>query len=154
MPDISFPPYTFIPGRTPHPHSPEGHSYRVEHRPAEPIDPPDWRTSRAYLHGLDLFNAQFFWEAHESWEGLWLACGRRGPVAEFIKGLIHLTAAGFKHLEGIPAGVRSHATRAAELFRAVEAPVFMGLRIADLVAVAEGVVKEGWPATPPLLIPQ
>jgi uncharacterized protein len=154
VPEVPLPPYTFVPGRTPHPHSPAGHSFGVEAGPVEPLDPERWRDHRAYLLGIDLFNAGFFWEAHEAWEGVWLACGRRGMIADFIKGLIKLAAAGVKHLEGKPAGVKSHAGRAAELWRAIRADVFLGLRVGELVGLADEVRARGWPAAPPLLLPQ
>jgi Domain of unknown function (DUF309) len=51
--------------------------------------------SREYLHGIDLFNHGFYWGAHEAWEGLWVACGRRGPTATYLQAL-NLAAAGFK----------------------------------------------------------
>ena len=65
---------------------------------------------------MALFNAGYYWEAHESWESLWHAHGRRGPTAELLQGLIKLAAAGVKVREGRPAGVRTHASRAARLF--------------------------------------
>ena len=61
-----------------------------------------------YRYGADLFNAGFFWEAHEAWEGLWLAHGRKGPVARVVQALIKLAAAGVKIREGQPAGARTH----------------------------------------------
>ncbi|HEY7155371.1 MAG TPA: DUF309 domain-containing protein [Gemmataceae bacterium] len=154
VPDEPFPSYTFVPGRAPHPRSdPVGHSFGVEDKVVSPLDPERWRESRTYLYGLDLLNAQFFWEAHEQFEGLWLACGRRGVVADFLKGLIKLAAAGVKHLEGRPDGVKSHASRAAELWSGVGAEVFLGLNVTDLVRIAHEVHENGWPATPPLLTP-
>ncbi len=61
----------------------------------EPPDPEEWRACRNYLYGIDLFNHGFYWEAHEAWEGLWVACGRRGPTATYLQAL-NLAAAGFK----------------------------------------------------------
>jgi hypothetical protein len=119
LPDVPFPPYSFAPGRSPHPVSdPAGHSFGVTHRP-EPFDPDQWHRHRDYLRGHDLFNHGYYWEAHEAWEGLWHACGRRGPVADLLKGLIRLAAAGVKAREDRPAGVASHAAAAAGLFRRV-----------------------------------
>ena len=46
-----------------------------------------------------------------------MAEGRTGKVADILKGLIKLAAAGVKAREGKPAGVRRHARRAEELFR-------------------------------------
>lgn len=77
----------------------------------------NWAASEAYLRGVELFNAGYYWEAHEAWEPLWLAHGRRGAVAGVLQGLIKLAAAGVKIREGRPAGARSHAARAALLFQ-------------------------------------
>ena len=61
-----------------------------------PIVADGWALSPAYLRGVELFNAGYYWEAHESWEALWHAHGRRGPTAGVLQGLIKLAAAGVK----------------------------------------------------------
>src|SRR6059058_753307 len=120
VPDEPFPPYAFVPGRSPHPVSdPAGHSFGARPETPPRIEPDSWPTNRTYLYGIDLFNAGYFWEAHEAWESLWHVAGRRGRIADFLKGLIKLAAAGVKHREGKPPGVTSHAGRAAELWRAI-----------------------------------
>jgi hypothetical protein len=81
-----------------------------------PIQDDDWADSVAYLRGVALFNGGYYWEAHEAWEPLWLAHGRRGPVAAAIQGLIKLAAAGVKVRERRSPGAASHAGRAAALF--------------------------------------
>jgi hypothetical protein len=112
------PPYAYVPGsRWPHPtRSPEGHLFGTEHPTVHPIDQDRWESSSEYKRGIDLFNAGYYWEAHEAWEGLWHAQGRRVPTAEVLQGLIKLAAAGLKVREGRPGGVRTHACRAAVLF--------------------------------------
>lgn len=155
LPDEPLPPYAFVPGRFPHPFSdPAGHSYHSVRAQPDVPDADNWRASRAFVRGVDLFNHGFYWEAHESWEGLWHACGRRGVLADFLKGLIQLAAAGVKHREGMPQGVTNHARRAAELWRAMGQECLLGLRIAELIELMERVVLRGWPETPPLLLPQ
>lgn len=153
--DLPLPPYTFIPGKRPHPHSdPAGH--RFQPPPATVPEPATWRQCQGYVYGIDLFNHGYYWEAHEAWEGAWNAASRRGTTAEFLKALIQLAVAGVKHLEGIPEGVAKHARRAAELCRDVAAcgdDVFLGFRIETLIALAEAVRRKGWPATRPLLVP-
>jgi len=67
---------------------------------------------------VELFNAGYYWEAHEVWEGLWHAFGRQGAVADVVKALIKLAAAGVKVRERQEHGVRTHAGRAAKLFAA------------------------------------
>jgi uncharacterized protein len=112
------PPYSYVPGGPwPHPNSsPQGHSFgRKVSRVASPVE-----TSGAippqFLRGIALFNAGYYWEAHEVWEALWHAYGRHGVLADVIKALIKLAAAGVKVREGQDHGVRIHAGRAAELF--------------------------------------
>ena len=114
----SLPPYSYVPGGPwPHPTAaPQGHSWGLAKTPVDPILGDDWASSPAYLRGVALFNAGFYWEAHESWEALWHAHGRRGPTACVLQGLIKLAAAGVKVREQRPGGVRTHASRAAILW--------------------------------------
>ena len=125
LPEIDFPPYTYVPAQTPHPVSdPGGHQFGLE--PEQPattdFSPDQWLRSRDYLHGIDLFNHGYYWEAHEAWEAVWHAAGRSGPTADLLKGLIKLAAAGVKTRAGSLAGRRRHCRRAAELFRQAESP--------------------------------
>lgn len=159
-PEVPLPPYAHVPGRTPHPVSdPAGHMAGRQPAPLPPLDPGQWYRSAAYLAGIDLFNYGYYWEAHEAWEGLWHAAGRKGTTADFLKGLIKLAAAGVKHGAGRPDGVRSHARRAAELWQGVaralgpEQGLFLGLGLAEWIGRAEEVSRQGWPAEPPLLLP-
>jgi hypothetical protein len=150
-PGEPFPPYTFIPGRTPHPvRDPAGHMHGCRSELPPPLDPASWQESRAYRRGIDLFNCGYYWEAHETWEGLWNRAGRQGVTADFLKGLIKLAAAGVKVREGVPPGVAAHAAGAAELFRQVAEArggadaCFAGLRLGDLIdftAQAEGLAS-------------
>jgi hypothetical protein len=143
LPDRPLPPYAFI-GGGPRPHprrDPDGHSHGEPEPEPGPLDPDAWESSAAYLRGIDLFNHGYYWEAHEQWEALWLAAGRRGPVAEFLKALIKLTAAGVKIRQGRPRGVRSHTRRALRhvdrVRSAGEGPVFAGLDLDTLTGLLE-----------------
>ena len=124
-PDVSLPAYAFVPGRNPHPITdPLGHSFGKPHVVPEPLDPERPNASCEFLTAIDLFNAGFYWEAHEAWESLWIAAGRSGIVADFLKGLIKLAAAGVKAREGQPVGVVRHSRRAVELFESVRSKQF------------------------------
>jgi hypothetical protein len=158
VPDVPFPPYTYIPRRgLPHPNRDlSGHGHGREAVAAGPLDPEGWASDRAYLRGVDLFNHGYYWEAHEAWEALWHASGRRGVAADFLKGLIKLAAAGVKALEGVPRGVSTHARRASACWRAVagaaggpEAEAF-GFRLAGLIALADAIAERGWEGPPRL----
>jgi predicted metal-dependent hydrolase/ribosome biogenesis protein Tsr3 len=149
VPDIAFPPYTFVPGRTPHPVSdPAGHLFGKPMEPPPPLDPPRWQENRAYLFGVDLFNHGYYWEAHEVWEGLWRAAGRTGQIADCLKGLIKLAAAGVKVRQGQPRSIASHAAGAANHFRDIarqlggERADYLGLRLRDLLAFAEQIERQ------------
>jgi hypothetical protein len=146
-----FPPYSYVPGKFPHPlRDPQGHSF--QHSPPAVVldDPRDGRRCVAFLRGVELFNRGYYWEAHEAWEAVWIAVGRRGREADFLKGLIKLAAAGVKAREGRPEGVARHARRAAELFRSVasdsdDSPDFddahWGIQLHDLIRAADELAR-------------
>jgi predicted metal-dependent hydrolase len=50
---------------------------------------PDFKTY--FLEGIHHFNQREFWEAHESWETIWLAA--ESEVEQFLQGLIQIAAA-------------------------------------------------------------
>jgi len=145
--DEPLPPYSFVPGGPwPHPiSSPQGHWAGKRALPAQPIVHGDWASSPEYLRGMALFNAGYYWEAHEVWEALWHAHGRRGPTADLLKALIKLAAAGVKVRERQPAGVAHHARRAATLLEAVretESGQQLGLDLDDLIAQAHRIASD------------
>lgn len=136
LPDEPFPAYAYTPGRHPHPvRHPDGHSHGV-HAPAPAAPDPDrWRDSHDYLRGIDLFNAGYYWEAHEAWEGLWNASGRAGPIAVFLQAMIALAAAGLKLRVGSASGTTAHSRRADWLLEDLvhkAGPRFMGLDVQSL----------------------
>src|SRR5437762_2797351 len=67
------PAYRYVPGRHPHPlRDPLGHSYAASAQAVPAAwQLQDWPQLDAWLFGVDLFNAFYFWEAHEAWESLW-----------------------------------------------------------------------------------
>jgi uncharacterized protein len=145
--DEGLPPYTYVPGGPwPHPTcSPGGHSAGRARPTPGPIVGGDWKGSGAYRRGVGLFNAGYYWEAHEEWEGLWHAHGRRGPVADVLKALIKLAAAGVKVREGQPGGVRTHASRAAGLLESVRRQGevrLLGLELGPLAEIARGLAED------------
>lgn len=134
-----FPAYRYVPGLHPHPHrDPGGHSYQPHHSApsATPWSPAAWRTLADWLFGVDLFNAFFFWEAHESWEALWSAQARSSLPARLLQGLIQIAAALLKiHLRSL-AAAQALARRGLEKMTtcAAAAPALLGL---DLRATAD-----------------
>jgi hypothetical protein len=147
-PLVPLPPYSFVPGHGfPHPVTdPAGHLHGREpvaplaaaEIAALPVDPvgrreaiTSWLTLNPHwLHAIDLFNAGYYWEAHEAWESLWHVLGRTTPEARLVQGLIRLAAACVKIREGSPEGVKRHTLRAREL-------------LGDAVAVDRGADASG-----------
>jgi uncharacterized protein len=153
VPDEPLPPYSYVTGRFPHPtRDPAGHSFGRPPDDSPPLDPADWKGSRHYLLGCDLFNHGYYWEAHETWEAVWKACGRRGTAADFLKGLIKLAAAGVKAREGRPTGMARHGARAARLFRGLRSQIsgatYLGLDVGGLIEFAERLERGTEPVEP------
>ncbi len=139
---LAFPSYSYVPGHAPHPVSdPAGHMFGAKHKTQPPLLPEAWKQSEQYLYGIDLFNHGYYWEAHEAWESLWHAAGRQGSMADFLKALIKLAAAGVKACEGNPTGVTRHATRAQELFVSLTKTNFCGLSVQQAKQLAASLVK-------------
>ncbi len=147
-----FPLYTYVPGGPwPHPTaSPEGHSSGRRHPAVLPVADDDWGRSEVYLRGIALFNAGYYWEAHESWEALWHAHDRKGPIADVVKALIKLAAAGVKVREGQIHGITTHARRAADLFARSREKVgrtLLGLDLTECESMARSIAERP-PADP------
>lgn len=134
-PGRPFPPYAFLPGRDPHPvRDPAGHSFGREGGAPAYAPPERWQLGADYLHGVDLYNHAYFWEAHEAWEGLWHASKRDALQAEFLQGLIQCSAACLKISMEQPSGL----VKLAELgttkllhVGAIGGPIYMGLAVLD-----------------------
>ncbi len=129
MTGYSLPAYTHIPGVTPHPlRDPAGHSYgmHVAEWSSTSTEQPvlTWNDVPGhpdFRWAVTLFNAGYYWESHEAWESLWHAAGRTGEIADCLKGLIKLAAAGVKLREHNVTGFARHTMRALELFQQVQA---------------------------------
>ncbi len=94
---VPFPPYRFIPGKSPHPtEDPKGHSFGKKEEPEAWHSPEEWPQNTAYLYGVDLYNHGYWWEAHEAWESLWRRPQANILTKKFLKGLIKISAAFLK----------------------------------------------------------
>lgn len=66
--------------------------------------------SDRFQEGVEHFNRGRFFEAHETWEELWL--GSQGEEKRFLQGLIQLAAAFHHFRRGNQAGAKSLASEA------------------------------------------
>lgn len=108
-PKLPFPPYRHVPGVTPHPiRDPQGHSYGLEGDDMPVSLPEDWRQTKDYLYGVDLYNFAYWWEAHEAWEGLWNKT--EDDCRMFLQGLIQISASMIKYHMRMLRAIRSLST--------------------------------------------
>lgn len=129
--DSPFPPYRYIPfqGDMPHPRNdPEGHSYGQEEDYLAGFSEHDWPTCRPYLYAVDLFNNGYWWEAHESWETVWLAAGRGSRSGLFIQGLIQVAAGQLKRFMRETAGARLLTTGGLEKI-SISDGIYLGIEV-------------------------
>lgn len=134
--DLPLPPYRFVPGRCPHPHrDPEGHGGGLT------ADTPD---EVAFRYGVDLFNARFYWEAHEAWETVWRRAAAGSPEHHATKGLIQITASLLTLFMGRVEASRALAARGALLLDRAShgVPRYRGLRLAEVARLARQRVVE------------
>jgi predicted metal-dependent hydrolase len=113
-PSRALPPYRFIPGKTPHPEKKGGY-LNGKNLDFSPLENEDFFANPDFCYAVDLFNHQYFWEAHIYWEGLWHQVGRKGERADFLKALIKLTAGKLKVELNQEEAAYTHWLRAKEL---------------------------------------
>lgn len=93
-------------------------------------------TSDFLRYSIDLLNSEYYWESHVYFESLWNAHGRVGNVADFLKGMIKLGAAGVKMTIDQKVAADGHLMRARELFELVkkeEGSVFLGFDLNEII---------------------
>lgn len=129
---LSLPAYAYLPGRDPHPTAdPRGHSYDTAPWFAvqEPGRAERWRECRPYLYGVDLFNAGYWWEAHEAWEPLWRGCLKDNVQRRYLQGLIQAANALLKRRMGKRVAVARLALACRQHFSVVPRSRYMGLYV-------------------------
>lgn len=56
----------------------------------------NWRANQPYLYGIALFEAGFYWEAHEVWEPVWLNAAPNSADRHLLQALIQYANAALK----------------------------------------------------------
>jgi hypothetical protein len=116
---------------------PRGHSYGKPSPRSVWLAPERWQESEGYLHGVDLYNHGFLWEAHEAWEDLWHVSKHVSVQADYYQGLIQCAAACLKIPMGQPTGLRrlcELGTTRLERVAGAARGSFMGLDLVAFVA--------------------
>ncbi|HMJ13121.1 MAG TPA: DUF309 domain-containing protein [Polyangiaceae bacterium] len=113
--------------------TPRGAGARREH-----IDWDALGETELWAYSIDLFNARFYWEAHEGWERLWRAAARGSAEFSALKGLIQIAAALLKvQSENEPAARRLASRGIALLSAAAEQNgTLRGLRLENVMREA------------------
>ena len=128
----AFPPYRFVPGKSPHPtRDPAGHSYHEHPEPLATFDTAQWQNCQEYLYGIDLFNQGYWWEAHEALEALWVAAGRETETGQFLQGLILIAVAHLKMFQGFDDVARRMAGEGLDMVKRVNG-IYLGIDVAAL----------------------
>lgn len=140
QPEKDFPPYVFVPGENPHPKKSGGHMEGEGDPIAPPIDLSHPEKNSFLRYSLDLYNHGYWWESHVYFEALWNTHERQGSVADFLKAMIKLGAAGVKISIGQKQSALGHFDRAKELFESVkksEGPEFLGFDLNFILSQIE-----------------
>ena len=113
---MALPAHRYVPGLQPHPHKGVGgHRHLADGGPPVELGAPWWAGWR-FVHGLDLLDHGYLWEAHEALEALWVADRDDLARRALLGGLIQTAAASLcAHLERPEAAARLAARAAAQL---------------------------------------
>jgi len=91
---VPLPPYAYVPGQTPR-HD-EGRWDDVRATAAPGMGADELAASPAFTAGMAFFENGYFWEAHEVWEAVWMACPPNSAEHRFVQALIQLANAELK----------------------------------------------------------
>lgn len=96
--ELSLPERRYVPGRTPrHPED----AFAEARAFALPVTATATAGENgAWTYGLRLFNAGFWWEAHEVWEPVWMAAPPNGAERAMVQAAIQLANAALKRAMG------------------------------------------------------
>lgn len=148
--EIPFPAYRYLPfvAGIPHPRrDPEGHSYDNEEEYLARFAADDWRNCQPYLYSIDLFNYGYWWEAHETWEVVWLAARQETLTGNFVQGLIQVAAAQLKRFIDEPRGAQLLTKTGLAKLQVAES-ICLGIEIAPFTTEVQRCLSENAGAYP------
>lgn len=151
--NLAFPPYRYIPFQNmPHPRNdPAGHSYGQEEDVLPEFKPEDWSYCTPYLYGVDLFNYGYWWEAHEAWESVWMAAGRKTLTGLFVQGLIQIAAAQLKRFMKEQRGAEILTRDGCEKLLLAE-PLYLGIEVKKLSEEVQNLLETSSPEFPIIIL--
>ena len=130
--DWHLPTEAHVPGLTPRPRA----SPAFDAAAAAPAvtNPARWRENAAHLYGLRLYDAGFFWEAHEVLEPVWAGAAPNSRARALVQGLIQLANACLKLRMERPRAAERLAHIAADHLAGAGSGEVMGIDAAALAA--------------------
>lgn len=150
--DRRFPAYRFIQGITPHPRrDPKGYSYGQPESQISFLPPEQWRQNEEYLYGIDLYNFNYWWEAHEAWELVWKTTGKTDDQGRLLQGLIQISAGMIKWWAGYSDGMRKLFREGVEKIQSLPEPHFMGLDLLTFINAIRQFQKQLRPQNYPFI---
>lgn len=140
FPERALPDEPYLPGIGQRPPEPDLH--------APMLPAASWMANDAYLWGVDLFNAGYYWEAHEAWEAAWHAAPD-DTQKSYIQALVQYAAGMLKFVSGPKKTAAVLAERSLARLEGVKAEVeqpYMGCDLNGVLTVvrrmADGQVIE------------
>jgi uncharacterized protein len=109
---------------------------------------PQQEKTEAFRRGIEQFNAGEFWNAHESWEIVWLPAPE--PDKAFLQGIIQMSAGFHHHTKNNAAGARSLLRRGLDKLERFP-DGYRGLRLEELRMAARAwlaAIESGKSKTP------
>lgn len=162
LPRHALPSYRHTPGLTPHPRtSPSGHAVAQPEPSCPPLTVDNWSQHESWLWGIDLYNAAYWWEAHEHWEAAWRQADRGQATAHLLQGVIQLSAALIKWNLGNERGRSGLWQRSRGHLTAVAQPRWLGVDVDGLIKATEQLfaahrqrpADDNWPSGPVIQLP-
>ncbi|MFB6178238.1 MAG: DUF309 domain-containing protein [Halorientalis sp.] len=104
---------------------------------------------QATVHGVRLYNASAYHDAHDCFEDEWYNYGRGRPESKFLHGMVQVAAGAYKHFDfEDDDGMRSLFRTALQYFQGVPSD-FYGVDVLDVRtvltnALGDPTVLEGW----------
>ena len=102
-----------------------------------------------YLQGIELFNREAFFEAHEVWESIWMRS--QGFERLFYQALIQAAAALLHHRNGNRKGALNLAKLASEKFAQLPDNM-LGLDVRDFCGKISGLIDDTAPVKNPKIM--
>ena len=139
-----FPDGPYRPGKTARPLESDILKRQISALPTS-VTSENWRNAEAYFQGIVFFNNQFYWEAHEVWEGVWMNCPPNSREKYLLQGLIQMTNAALKASTGRTVSARKLIKLSEDLleeaFRGAE-DIIMGIAQQNLWNILKALKEE------------